>query len=130
MKDHMTATLAELKSQILADGVVDADEAAQLRERLFDDGVIDRDEATFLFELNDAVSGQSNDPAWQTLFVDAISSYVLEDDASPGVVDDEEAAWLVAHIQSDGQIDAIERALLERIVAQAKSVPDSLRGLL
>lgn len=130
MKNHMTASLADLKAQILEDGVVDADEAAQLRERLFDDGVIDRDEAVFLFEVNDAVSRKANAPAWQDLFVDAISSFVLHDDKSPGVVDEGEAAWLIAQIQSDGDIDPVERALLENIVAQAKSVPASVRSLL
>ena len=130
MKDHMTAPLSELKTQILEDGIVDAEEVAQMKERLYADGVIDREEADFLFAINDAVSGKANDASWQTLFVEAITAHVLEDEASPGEIDEDEAAWLVKNIQADGQVDAIEKALVENILAKAKSVPDSVRNLI
>jgi hypothetical protein len=48
-------TLAELKKDLLADGIIDAAEVAQLKEVLYADGIIDKEEADFLFELNDAV---------------------------------------------------------------------------
>ena len=130
MKDHMTAPLSELKTQILEDGIVDAEEVAQMKERLYADGVIDREEADFLFAINDAVSGKANDASWQTLFVEAITAHVLEDEASPGEIDEDEAAWLVKNIQADGQVDAIEKALIENVLAKAKSVPDSVRNLI
>jgi hypothetical protein len=130
MKDHMTAPLSELKAQILEDGIVDAQEVAQMKERLYADGVIDREEADFLFAINDAVSGKDNDASWQTLFVEAITAHVLEDEESPGEIDEDEAAWLVQNIQADGQVDAIEKALIENILAKAKSVPDSVRNLI
>jgi hypothetical protein len=129
MENHMTAPLAELKTQILEDGIVDTEEVAQLRERLYADGIIDREEADFLFELNDAVSGKPNDPSWTTLFAEAIAAHVLQDETSPGVVDEDEAAWLIAKLQADGQIDDVEKALLAKILAEAKSVPDSVRNL-
>ena len=80
MVDHMTATLEELASAVLEDGIIDADEVAKIRERLYEDGVIDREEADFLFALNDGVSGKDNDPGWTDLFVEAISDHVLKDD--------------------------------------------------
>jgi len=129
MQNHMTAPLAELKAQILEDGVIDAQEVAQLKERLYADGIIDRAEAEFLFELNDAVSGKANDASWKALFVEAISAHVLEDEESPGVVDEEEAAWLAGKLQADNQIDDVEKALLAKLLADAKSVPDVLRNL-
>ena len=129
MKNHMTAPLEELKTQVLEDGIIDAEEAAQLKERLYADGVIDREEADFLFDLNDAVSGKENDPSWQTLFVEAIAAHVLEDEESPGVIDENEAAWIVGKLQADGQIDDVEKALLDKLLADAKSVPDSVRNL-
>lgn len=99
MSDYMTQSLADLRKSIVADGVVDADEAKKLRERLYADGKIDQAEAEFIFDVNDAVSGNANDPAWQTLFVDTICDYLLKDETSPGVVDGAEAVWLLERVQ-------------------------------
>jgi uncharacterized membrane protein YebE (DUF533 family) len=117
------SNLSELKKAILADGTIDEAEVKQLREELYADGKIDKEEAEFLFELNNAVSGKSNHPSWETLFVDAITGFLLEDETSPGEIDDEEAKWLLAKIQGDGEIDGIERALLNSLKAKAKALP-------
>ena len=95
MADHMTQPLSELCKAIVADGIVDAEEVKKMRERLYADGVIDQEEANFLFDINDAVSGNANDASWQEVFVNAICDYLLKDDKSPGAVDDAEATWLV-----------------------------------
>ena len=126
MTDHMNCSLAELKDAVVADGVIDASEAAKIRERLFADGRIDKAEAEFVFDVNDAVSGQANDAAWQSLFVDAICDFLLNDEQSPGVVDGEEAAWLLERIQRDDQLDDTERALLKALKSKATSVADGL----
>ena len=118
--------LEELKKSILADGVIDQEEVAQLREVLFADGKIDSEEAEFVFELNDAVSDKNNHASWQTLFVDVISSYLLDDESSPGEIDEEEAKWLLAKIQGDGNLDATEKALLANLKAKAKKFPAML----
>jgi hypothetical protein len=120
------STFSELKKSILEDGVIDASEVKQLREVLYADGKIDMEEAEFLFELNDAVSGKSNDPAWEVLFVEAITSFLLEDETSPGEIDDEEAKWLLEKIQGDGQLDKTERALLDNLKKKAKVLPEIL----
>ena len=51
MSDHMDKPLDELAADIVADGIVDADEVAKMRERLYADGIIDRAEADFLFAV-------------------------------------------------------------------------------
>jgi hypothetical protein len=130
MADHLQQSLDELRQTIIADGVVDADEAKQVRERIYADGVIDRDEAEFLFDVNDAVSGNANATAWQELFVDAICDYVLKDEKSPGVVDDAEATWLLERIQRDEQLDDAERALLEALQSRATSLSNKLKGFI
>ncbi|MDR1672544.1 MAG: TerB family tellurite resistance protein [Bacteroidales bacterium] len=117
------STLSELKKSILADGVIDEAEVNQLREVLYADGKIDKEEAEFLFELNDAVSGKDNHPSWETLFVEAITGFLLEDEQSPGEIDEEEAQWLSAKIQGDGQLDKTEKALLDNLKAKAKKFP-------
>ena len=120
------SNLSELKKSILADGAIDEAEVKQLREVLYADGKIDKEEAEFLFELNDAVSGNDNSPAWEAFFIEAITSFLLEDETSPGEIDDDEAKWLLAKIQGDGQLDKTERALLNNLKAKAKVFPKIL----
>jgi len=123
-------TLGQLKAEILADGIIDASEVNELKSILFADGVIDKEEAEFLFELNDAVSGNSNHPSWGMQFVDAISSFLLEDETSPGEIDEEEAQWLYDKLSSDGQIDDLEKSLLHNLKSKAKGFPEVLSQLL
>jgi hypothetical protein len=123
-------TLQELKADLLADGIIDAEEVAKLKEILYADGIIDKEEAEFLFEINDAVTGKENDPAWETFFIQAISDFLLKDEVSPGEIDNDEAAWLVEKIGADGQVDGTEKALLENLKKEAKSFPASLAALL
>lgn len=122
----MTMSLTDLSSSIIADGVVDAVEVKNIEERVYADGVIDRDEANFLFAVNDGVSGNDNHSSFKDLFVKALTEHVLDDDTSPGEVDENESAWLISKIKGDGEVDANEKALLENIKANAKSIHDSL----
>jgi hypothetical protein len=124
------SNLTELKKSILADGVIDEQEVKQLREVLYADGIIDKEEAEFLFELNDAVSGKENHPSWKALFVEAITSFLLEDETSPGEVDENEAKWLLAKIEGDGKLDDLEISLLNNLKMKAKKLPQSLTNLL
>ena len=123
-------SLKQLKNELLADGIIDAAEVKELKEILYADGVIDTEEAEFLFEINDAVSGKENDSNWETLFIDAITSYLLEDENSPGEIDEEEAKWLYEKIKADGQIDGTEKNLLLNLKSKAKSFPSNLESLL
>lgn len=124
--------LSVMKASILEDGVIDAGETEQIRAVVYGAGggggaSIDRAEAEFLFELNTATSGKPNDTSWRELFVEAISKHILEDEKSPGEVDDDEGAWLVRQIEGDGQIDDNERALLAAVKAGAKRLPANLQ---
>lgn len=124
------SNLSELKKSILADGVIDEHEVKQLREVLYADGIIDKEEAEFLFELNNAVSGKENHSSWATLFIQAISSYLLDDEISPNEVDEDEAKWLIEQIQGDGKLDEIEIALINNLKGKAKKIPQSVINLL
>jgi len=128
MTAHMSRPLTELAKELTEDGVIDAGEVTKLRERLYADGVIDREEANFLFDLNDATSGNANDPSWQTLFVEALTDHVLQDEESPGDLDDDEAAWLIARIEGDGQLDANELALVEHIKSSATTLAGAFKA--
>ena len=124
------ANLDELKKDLLSDGIIDVEEVETIKQKIYEDGKIDREEANFLFELNDAVTGKDNAPEWKELFIDAITAYVLEDEMSPDVIDEDEADYLYEQINGDGQIDDTERALLENIKAKAKNFPEKLASLL
>ena len=124
------ANLDELKKDLLSDGIIDVEEVETIKHKIYEDGKIDREEANFLFELKDAVTGKDNAPEWKELFIDAITAYVLEDEMSPDVIDEDEADYLYEQINGDGQIDETERALLENIKAKAKNFPEKLASLL
>ena len=124
------ANLDELKKDLLSDGIIDVEEVETIKHKIYEDGKIDREEANFLFELNDEVTGKDNAPEWKELFIDAITAYVLEDEMSPDVIDEDEADYLYEQINGDGQIDDTERALLENIKAKAKNFPEKLASLL
>lgn len=124
------AKLDELKKRILEDGVIDVEEVEILKKELYADGQIDRQEADFLFDLNDATSGEQNHASWQQFFVEAISSHLLNDEKSPGQIDKAEADWLVARVEGDGTYDDNEKALLQNLKAKATSMPANLKAKL
>jgi len=123
-------SLKQLKKEILADGIIDAAEVKELEALLFADGLIDLEEADFLFELNDAVSGKNNHSNWEPLFIKSISNYLLEDEKSPGEIDESEANWLYKKIKGDGQIDSLEKNLLKHLKENSKNFPSNLQSLL
>ena len=115
--------LRELRDRVIEDGTIDTDETTEIRGVIFADDMIELDEAVMLFEINNAVSGNpDNDPAWDDLFVEAITEYVLQDEDSPGTVDDEEADFLIDQIDSDGALDDLEVRLLNNIETRATSI--------
>ena len=122
-------TLEALKAELLADGIIDAEEVVKLKEVLYDDGVIDKEEAEFLFDLNDAVTNMANDASWEAFFIQAIADFLLKDEVSPNEIDKEEAEWLLEKIGDDGKVDGTEKALLEKLKAEAKDFPEILSNL-
>jgi len=122
--------LQQLKKELIADGKIDAEEVNKLRDVLYADGKIDQEEADFVFDLNDAVSGKKNDPSWEQFFVQVISDYLLNDEKSPGVIDEEEGKWLIEKIGADGQVDGVEKQLLTNLKKNAKSMPSSVISLI
>jgi hypothetical protein len=118
-------SLQTLKSSVLEDGRIDDEEVKQIEKVIYQDGKIDEEEADFLFALNDACTNEEN-PNWQHLFIKAISSYLLDDTNSPGIVDDNECKWLLSKINNDGKVSGLELKLLEQIKKEAKQVPASL----
>jgi hypothetical protein len=73
--EHLTPTFEKffyqaIKDHILADGRIDAEEAAWLRRMLFADGKIDDEERKFLHEINGEAKQVS--PEFRTLYRDCM----------------------------------------------------------
>jgi uncharacterized membrane protein YqhA len=118
--------LTELKKSILAQSAIDEQTVGQLREVLFAGNGMDKEKASMLFELKDAFLDKNNHPAWKTLFIDSITGFLLEDEDSPGEIDDDEAQWLRAKIQYDGKLGKIDRALLANLKRKSINFPEIL----
>lgn len=124
MVDYMNDPLPELLRDITDDGVVDAAEIEAIQARFMADGEINQDEVEFLFAINDYVGEKTGNTAeYQEFFIEVVSSFVLNDPISPGVLDEDEWFWLKAMIAEDGDIDEIETKLLVAIADRSTSLP-------
>ena len=99
---------------LLADGVLDADEAGLLETEIMADGVVDAEELEFLVGLRNAAKECSDE--FETFFFEALTGNILED----GVIDAEEAANLREIFYADGVIDDNEKACLQTLKEKAK----------
>ena len=113
-------------TELTDDGVIDSAEVVKIRADLYEDDKIDREEMDILFEINDLVTGNANCPEYIPLFAKAIKDGVLADDVSPGVVDEDEADYLIEKMGADGQVDAAEKAALQLILDEATEVHQKL----
>lgn len=94
--------LGKVKAAVILDGRIGAGEVDQVRRVLYafaGPGVtaVTREEAEALLEINDAVRGGDNDPAWTDLFAKAVGSAVLSAPtyAAPDAAQaDHWASWL------------------------------------
>lgn len=122
----MSESLDAFARRVLDDGVIDADEVAEIRARLYADDVIDEDEANFLFALNDGKT--SAGPAWQELFVEALTDFLLSED--PNTLSAARSDWLADRIEGDGEVDELERSLLMRLSDEGVTLSERLARLL
>ena len=117
------------------DGVVDEDEVAMLKAVVYGAGGaggadVDRMEADLLFEINDATEdNEGHHSSWGEFFVEAIGKHVLEDEVSPGVIDEDEGSWLLSKITAKGGDDfgPLELELLAHIKSNATSIHGPLK---
>ena len=121
-------TLDAVKAAVIADGIVDAEEVEMMKKVVYGAGGaggsgVDRAEADMIFDINDATTdNEGHDASWQAFFVEALGKHVLEDEESPGDIDEDEGDWLIAKIGEDGKVDANEKALMQHIKANANSI--------
>jgi hypothetical protein len=105
--------LQELKKSIFSDGSISESDTKTLCEMLFADVGINKTKAEFIFEIKDSVSRKKIHKDLENLFVEVITSFLLEDEESPDEIDESEAKWLRAKIQYKGYADDIDKKLLD-----------------
>ena len=118
--------LKELKKTVVADGHLSEKDVELLRETLFNDEGMTREKANFIFNLKDIISKEHLTNDFKELFVEAISTFLLEDEESPGEIDDSEAKWLRAKIQTKGYQDSVDILLLENLRKKSINYPEIL----
>jgi hypothetical protein len=115
--------LQELKAKFVEDGVMDAEECAEFRAVVFEDGKVDLEELRIATELQNELSGADNCAEWKTLYTDILCSFALEDDETPGVVDESEADTLITLLDD---IDSVEIYALTQMCARGTKVHPKL----
>lgn len=123
----MTLPMIDLADALKARAVMTADDVLAIRRVAWPDGKIDAVEADAIFALNDAVAAPPGE--WVDFFVEAITAYVVQQQAPTGYVDDAKAAWLIARMDADGRVESRgELELLVRILEVAVNVPEALKN--
>ena len=123
----MTAPISDLAAAVKASATITADDLLTIRRAVWPDGKIDPAEAEAIFDVNASVKGASQD--WIDFFAEAITTYLVRQQAPIGYVDDAQADWLMTKIDADGRVDSLgELELLVKILEDATNVPERLKA--
>jgi len=119
--------LTALRKSLVRDGKMSDNDVKCLRQKLLHyDGCITMEKGNLLFELKDTVSKKNLSARFSDLFVDAICALLLEDEDSPGEIDNKEAKWVRARIQAKGYMDRYDKRLLKALRKRSINFPEIL----
>lgn len=110
----------ELRKKIFTNGKITEEDVDLLRETLITDELMTREKCNFLFDIKDSTKRQNQCEAFKDLFVESITTLLINDDYSPGEISDEEAKWLRAKIRLKGYTDKTDDMLIRNL--QRKSI--------
>jgi hypothetical protein len=122
----MMENLHELKKSIFANGMIEEADIKRLQETIFDEEGITKAKADFLFELKDTISNRKITLQFQNWFIETISAFLLEDEDSPGEIDESEARWLRAKMQRNGSFSKLDKKLLANLRKKSINFPEML----
>jgi hypothetical protein len=123
----MTMQFAELAGASAPDGAISGEEIIALRRVCWSDGAIALGEAEAIFALNDRITQPSRE--WIDFFVEAIGALLIEQSSPRGYVSPEQADWLIARIEADGQpASPAELELLVHLAERASAEPTRLKA--
>lgn len=118
MSDH---SLSARLAAIGADGFVSADEVLFLRKTVFANGVVEPAELDALFDLGDRA--QDGDPEWFQFFAEAAADFYLREEEPQGYLTPEEFQSLRGRVTRNGHANALEIALLVKLMETATQTP-------
>lgn len=115
-----------LLNDIKSKQVINATDVLALRQIVWPDGKIDQGEAEMLFSVND--TGAQPSAEWVEFFVAAITEFLINQQLPKGYISNENAAWLMHHIDADGRLDSeVELEVLVRTLEKATGAPETLQ---
>jgi hypothetical protein len=123
----MTAPIFDLTTRLKAKAELTSEDTLAMRRVAWPDGVIEPAEADAIFDLNTSVKSKSRE--WVDFFVEAMNTYLVEQQSPRGYVDDAKAGWLMARIDGDGRVDSLgELELLVKVLESATNAPEMLKA--
>ena len=118
----------DVLSGIIRRKAVSLEDVLVLRRHVWPDGAISKSEAEMLFRINDAVESSCGE--WDDFFVEAITTFLVEQAHPEGFVSEGDAGWLERLILHDDKIcGATELEALVTVLEHAKHVPHRLEML-
>lgn len=123
----MTFSFSNMADAMKAGGSISAEDVLAARRWAWSDGGISAAEAETIFELNRLAGDRSSE--WVDFFVEALTEYVVNQRPPRGYVDEDNAAWLRAQVDSDGKVETLaELELLVKVMETALNAPESLKA--
>jgi hypothetical protein len=104
---------------------VSAQELRELRSEVWSSGSVSAAEAEKLMQMNRTVAPSAE---WTDFFVEAICEFLLSQGEPRGYVTEDEATWLLRHVNRDGCVENhSELELIVKLLEHAEYAPASLR---
>lgn len=123
----METTINEIRKQILADGRIDHEDINILKNSIAEEGRVTLKMANLLFDIKDNVAHSKLPSSFKEFFINSIISHLLDDEETPGEIDEEEAKWLRGKIQKNGKLDDYDQALLAALREKSINYPAILQ---
>lgn len=119
--------LQQFKKEKYSDGRFSKEDVIKLREALYEDDGMTKEKGDILFDIKNTIGEAHLIEDFKVLFVEAITRLLLEDEISPGEIDDDEAKWLRAKMQSNGYRDKLDTRLLKNLKNRSINFPEILQ---
>lgn len=116
----------DLRKRIFANGKITPEDVILLREVLLAEQTMDREKGNFLFDIKDNTSRSNQCDDFKNLFIEAITTLLLDDENSPGEISEEEAKWLRAKIRFKGYTDKTDDMLINNLKHKSINWPKIL----
>lgn len=117
-------SLEEFVDAVILEGRLDDDVSEKIRLRVFEEGVVKKSAADAVLKINKKIKDSDNTNSWRRVFVEILSSFVLADEESLGVIDDKESNYLISNVANNGSTSENGLALFVHILGAAAKVPE------